>query len=56
MVHTTRADKYSWKNIDKFIGSTLGMSVLSQLRKDGLLLIERGLRGPLNILIGCLVP
>ena len=24
MVHTTRADKYSWKNIDKFIGSTLG--------------------------------
>ena len=29
MVHTTRADKYSWKNIDKFIGSTLGMSVLS---------------------------
>ena len=33
MVHTTRADKYSWKNIDKFIGSTLGMSVLSQLKK-----------------------
>ena len=32
-VHTTRTAKNSWKNIDKFIGSALDMSVLSQLRK-----------------------
>ena len=30
---TTRIAKNSWKNIDKFIGSALDMSVLSQLRK-----------------------
>ena len=28
-VHTTRIAKNSWKNIDKFIGSALDMSVLS---------------------------
>ena len=32
-VHITRTAKNSWKNIDKFIGSALDMSVLSQLRK-----------------------
>ena len=32
-VHTTRTAKNSWKNIDKFIGSALDMSVLSQLRE-----------------------
>ena len=29
----TRTAKNSWKNIDKFIGSALDMSVLSQFRK-----------------------
>ena len=45
MVHTTRADKCSWKNIDKFIGSTLGMSVLSQLRKRCFTSHSKGIEG-----------